>query len=188
MKFEEKTILLRDGKACLLRSPGPADGAVMLEYLRQTAAETPYMLRCPDEVAMTMKDEVAYLENMLASGSAVMLGAWRDGALLGSCGLGPVGGGTHRKLRHRAELGIAVKRAYWGLGVGRSLVEELVVLAPALGFSQLELGVYAGNERAKLLYESLGFAQTGRVPNAFRLDDGHFEDEILMCRALKAAI
>ena len=64
MKFEEKTILLRDGKACLLRSPGPADGAVMLEYLRQTAAETPYMLRCPDEVAMTMKDEVAYLENM----------------------------------------------------------------------------------------------------------------------------
>jgi RimJ/RimL family protein N-acetyltransferase len=187
MIFSEKTVLLRDGSACALRSPGPADGAVMLEYLRQTAAETHFLLSSSDEAAMTMEQEVEFLANIREKKNAVMLGAWRDGALLGNCGLNPVDD-RHRRMRHRASIGIAVKKAYWGLGVGRALLTELVTLAPRLGYSQLELGVCASNQRARLLYEKLGFQQTGRTPNAFRLEDGTFEDEIQMCRALKAEI
>ena len=34
------------------------------------------------------------------------------------------------------------------------------------------------------LYESLGFEACGRIPKAFRLKNGNYEDEIVMTKAL----
>ena len=36
------------------------------------------------------------------------------------------------------------------------------------------------NKRARHLYESLGFTECGRIPNANRYDDGAYSDDILM--------
>jgi RimJ/RimL family protein N-acetyltransferase len=178
MRFPEKKIQLSDVTECTLRSAGPEDAAAMTDYLRQTAGETEFMLRCPDEVRITEEEEAA-----LAAPDRVLLGAWRDGELLGNLGLYPVAEG-HRKLAHRAEAGIAVKKPYWGLGLGRALMLEAIGLAPQLGFSRLELEVYASNVRARRLYERLGFEATGRIPEAFRLASGRFDDAVLMSRAV----
>lgn len=48
------------------------------------------------------------------------------------------------------------------------------------GFLQAELTVVGDNERAIHLYESLGFTECGRIPNANRYDDGTYSDDILM--------
>jgi RimJ/RimL family protein N-acetyltransferase len=183
MRFPEKKIQLSDVTECTLRSAGPEDAAAMTDYLRQTAGETEFMLRCPDEVRITEEEEEAFLAAALAAPDRVLLGAWRDGELLGNLGLYPVAEG-HRKLAHRAEAGIAVKKPYWGLGLGRALMLEAIGLAPQLGFSRLELEVYASNVRARRLYERLGFEATGRIPEAFRLASGRFDDAVLMSRAV----
>lgn len=49
------------------------------------------------------------------------------------------------------------------------------------GFLQAELTVVDNNKRARYLYESLGFTECGRIPNANRYDDGAYSDDILMC-------
>ena len=51
MRFPEKEILLKDGRKCILRPAGPDDAADMIEYMKVTAAETPWLLRYPDEVS-----------------------------------------------------------------------------------------------------------------------------------------
>ena len=57
--------------------------------------------------------------------------------------------------------------------------------APAMGYTQMELGVYSDNERAIRLYETLGFERWGVLRCAFRLPDGTYRDEIQMGLFLK---
>lgn len=183
MVFQEKEALLTNGKICLLKSPCPEDAQRMLDYLKQTAAETHFMLRLPEEVTMTKEAEVRFLQDSLENPSAVMINAVVDGELAGNVGLNPVNPG--RKTRHRATVGIALLKRYWGMGLGRLLMEEAIRSALEMGYSQVELGVYEDNARAIRLYEKLGFERWGRSRRAFRLPDGACLDEILMGRFLK---
>ena len=49
MRFPARSITLKDGRACVLRPTAPEDSEAMIAYMKQTAAETPYLLRYPDE-------------------------------------------------------------------------------------------------------------------------------------------
>ena len=89
-----------------------------------------------------------------------------------------------QKLRHRASLGIAVRKDYWNLGLGRELLQRAIIHAGENGFLQIELGVYENNLAARHLYEKEGFTEMGRIPRAFRLKNGTFIDEIQMVRFL----
>ena len=76
--------------------------------------------------------------------------------------------GKREKVRHRAEFGISIDKAYWGLGIGRALTKACIECAKAAGYAQLELGVVAENERAVSLYKSEGFTEYGRNPRGCR--------------------
>ena len=52
MKFEERKILLKDGRTCVLGPESPEYAQEMLDYFRKTSAETEYILRYPDAVIM----------------------------------------------------------------------------------------------------------------------------------------
>lgn len=169
---------MKDGTTALLRSPEAADAEQMRDYLRQTAAETHFMIRYPEEVADDTADEETFLENILKSPREVMIGVFIGDGLAGDCALSCVN--DRIKTRHRGSVGIALKEKYWGLGIGRILMEEIIAQAAAFGYEQIELGVFADNERALHLYESLGFERWGVTKNAFRLIDGTCIDEILM--------
>ena len=57
-----------------------------------------------------------------------------------------------------------------------ALLEEI----KSHGFEQAELTVISNNDRARHLYESFGFTECGRIPNANKYDDGTYADDILM--------
>ena len=182
MQFQPKNVALRDGTVCRLRSPAPADAQAMLDYLRLTSGETPYMIRFPDEVDLTAEQERAVLEDRLTAPRAGMIGAFIGGVLAANCGVDPVA--ERRKQRHRCEFGIAVKQAFWGRGIGGLLLDEALRWAGETGYEQLELSVFGENVRAQRLYRSRGFSEVGRVPRAFRLGEGVYDDEIIMIRDL----
>ena len=178
MHLAPETVSLKNGKTAVFRAAEPDDAPEMIAYLKDTAGETPFLLRYPDEVNFTEEGERSLLQSRLDDSSGILLNAWMDGALAANCALMPKGG--QRKLRHRAEIAIAVRRSCWGLGLGSALLNRVLTLAKALGYEQLELEVIDGNDRALRLYERLGFVQTGRTPRAFRYDDGSYRDEIQM--------
>jgi L-phenylalanine/L-methionine N-acetyltransferase len=101
-----------------------------------------------------------------------------DGRVVGVAGLH----GKEGKFRHAAGVGIAVHDAFAGRGVGRALMERIVDVADNwLNLVRVELEVFADNERAKRLYERLGFVEEGRKRKAvFRA--GQYIDELLMAR------
>ena len=81
---------------------------------------------------------------------------------------------------------VDVHHGGYGLAVGRRPFRqtEAVGIARNLGLKYLELDYIDGNARAKGLYESLGFQEIARIPQAYCQPDGTFADAILMRKCL----
>ena len=60
------------------------------------------------------------------------------------------------------------------------MMQEILEIVRQSSFEQLELTVFADNERAIRLYEKAGFVKTGVLPRAYRLKDGSYHDEVQM--------
>ncbi len=161
-----KKIVLKDGRECLIRSPGAADVKAVLANFIKTHGETEFLTTYPDECTLTEEKEKNYLEGKLVSPREIELIAEVGGRTVATAGIDAVG--RAEKLRHRASFGISVEKEYWGLGIGRFLTEACIACAREAGYLQLELEVVAANERAIALYESLGFREYGRNPLGFR--------------------
>jgi RimJ/RimL family protein N-acetyltransferase len=85
-------------------------------------------------------------------------------------------GGEPETRAHRAELGLGVERAYIGHGHGQRLMETAIDWARAQGLAWIDLGVFAENAPARALYAKLGFVETGRREDLFRVDGRSIDD------------
>ncbi|MBQ2698134.1 MAG: GNAT family N-acetyltransferase [Clostridia bacterium] len=182
MEFLTRSILCRDGTPLQLRRAAPSDAAALLRLLRQTAAETEFLLREPEEIAMSEAEEAVFLSARAAHPGTLMLVADRGGEVVGLASLVPVS--AFLRCRHRCELSIALLRDIWGRGVGRTMMETLLEVAAETGYEQAELEVDVRNTAARALYESLGFREIGRRPHSMKFLDGRYTDDILMVREL----
>ena len=182
MIFEPRNIVLKNGAVCTLRPTHPDDSARMIDYLKQTAGETEFLLRYPDEVQYTLEQEQAILNRLMDDPKSVMMVGIVDGEVAGNCSIG--GLGEKRKTRHRCSMGIALKEAYWDLGIGTAMIGYLTELAKQIGYAQMDLEVVADNTRAQALYTKCGFVPTGRRSRALIFDDGTYHDEIIMVKYL----
>ena len=174
----EKPVVLKNGKSCILRSGRGDDAKAVCDIFRKTHQETDFLLSYPEESSMTEESERQFLEEKEQSDRAVEICAFLDGHLAGFAGIDAVGG--KEKIRHRAEFGISVEKAYWGLGIGRELTLACIECAKKAGYSQVELDVVADNSRAVFLYESVGFREYGRNPRGFRSRVSGWQELVLM--------
>ena len=182
MIIQESCVTLKDGTAAEIRSPEIRDAEQMIAYLHQTSEETHFMVRYPEECTTDVSWEIEYLNKLLPHPRNFMVAAFLDGELVGNCGVNEIA--DRFKMRHRAGLGISIKKKAWGLGLGTVLVTRALEQAKENGFTQVELGVFSDNERAQGLYRKLGFTEIGRISKAFYLKDGTYRDEVQMVKFL----
>jgi ribosomal protein S18 acetylase RimI-like enzyme len=98
------------------------------------------------------------------------------------------------KIEHPTELpasdhvwyvaGLAVDPGFEGRGAGRALMEALMDLARERGGTRMTLRVFAPNDRARRLYEGLGFEVEGVFRGEFMVGDGELVDDVFMARDL----
>lgn len=179
----EVPFLLKDGRKALLRNPQERDVPGLLEYLVKSAGESEFILRSPEECGKyTPESELRWVENMNASENNAVLVCEVDGRIAGNC---DIRRHDKPKTRHRANIGIALTKEFWGLGIGAAMFREMIEIAKSWeGVTQLELEFVEGNVRARALYEKMGFRITGVRPDAFRMKDGSLRNEYMMIRKL----
>ena len=85
----------------------------------------------------------------------------------------------HKRMRHRGELGICVKRAWWGSGAAPALMDALLAFARENGFEQLNLEVRSDNIRAIRLYEKYGFRKLCVFPGFFKIDGKYIDFDLM---------
>lgn len=99
----------------------------------------------------------------------VLVGAWLDGALVGTAQLER---SAPRNARHRGEIQrVAVSSASRGRGVGRALMAALEAEARAVGIELLYLTTHDDIGAARF-YERIGWTKAGVVPRYSARPDG----------------
>ena len=177
MLFAEKTILLKDGRTAILRSPKTEEAAEMLVFHQTICSETDFVLRNAEECTETVEQEAAFLDGLNQSATNMMIVCEIDGEIAGNCHLGIL---KRQKVCHRGNVAIGLLRKYWNLGIGTALFREMIAVARANGVTQLELEFIEGNERGRALYEKMGFRVFAERPDAYCLKDGSMRKECMM--------
>ncbi len=88
-----------------------------------------------------------------------------------------------RAYDHVADLSVYVERGWRGKGVGRALIEHLVVLARRLAYHKIVLAAFPENAQGMALYERAGFRTVGIYREQGQLD-GKWVDVIVMEKLL----
>ena len=148
----EKSVLLKNNKECCIRNAVGDDAQEVLDIFLLTHEQTDFLASYRDEATF----DTAFERQFLAD---------RERAdRVGTAGVGSMGS---NKIRHRAELGVAVDKDFCGIGIGRALIAACIDCAKKAGYSQLELEVVSENSHAIALYKSMGFVEFGRNPRGF---------------------
>ena len=181
MKIEPRMFTLPNGEVLTVRSLCADDAEALNAFRYATYSETYFMARYPEEGA-NLEAMQNRLEGCVESPVNFEVGAFAGEKLVWEFGVAQVR--PHIKYRHRAVMGISVRKEYWGCGLGSYLMQLAIDQTRTNGFEQLELGVYSDNTRAIHLYEKVGFVRCGIQPRAFKLKDGTYRDEIMMVKML----
>lgn len=167
----------RDGRAYRLRSARPGEAGALLDYYLEIGSDDAWSLRDPDENEVTADGLRTWMQRLEAAPNAFSIVAEAEEGIVAVL---TASGGHRRRTSHVAQIGMSVRRAWRGQGVGRAMLEACVAEARGLdSVRRLVLEVVAGNTAAVSLYESVGFRLEGRRPGHVHLGEG-YEDLLLM--------
>lgn len=179
MEIPAKEVVLKNGENAILRSPKPEDAKALVDFMSQAAIQTSFLYMTPEDGFPTVEAEAKWITNLCQSPTSAMIICEADGCIVGNCSISY---SPRYKIRHRGQVAIAVLREFWGNHIGTLLFEEMFSIARAWNLSQLELTFVEGNDRARGLYEKMGFHIFGEIPNAVRQPDGRLYKEFqMMC-------
>jgi L-amino acid N-acyltransferase len=85
--------------------------------------------------------------------------------------------------RTTAEHSIHIQQSYWGKGIGRALLEALMLRAREAGIHVLVAGIDSQNEASIRFHQHLGFVEVARMPEVGQ-KFGRWLDLVLMQRIL----
>lgn len=181
MFYEEEEIEINH-KKIIFRSAREDDAGQLMAYLKETSQETPFLIREPEEINISLQQERNFLKEKEKDPRELLLLAIEDGNHMGSCAISSLG--TFARYAHRCSISIALYQKYCGRGIGRKMMEAALEAAKGMGYEQAELEVAASNYLAIALYKSLGFSKYGVFPDNMKYKDGTYEDAFWMMKKL----
>ena len=182
MRYKSITVKDKSGREIELRNAEVQDASALIEYLKATNAESPYLICEPEEITLSLEQEKEIITRKEESERELLLLAFENGRHIGNVSLMSVG--TSIRYRHRCCVAIALYKEYCGRGIGRIMLSSILDVAKKTGYTQAELEVVTENTGAVHLYESLGFVKYGQLPHSMKYKDGSTVDSYLMVKEL----
>ena len=102
-----------------------------------------------------------------------------EGRMIGAAEMGPRVG----RSKHVANFGIAIKEGFREVGIGQEMMKEIEKHADRLGIEKIFLEVFDINDRARYVYEKMGYHEVGRIPDGVKYR-GQYVDNVYMIKSL----
>ena len=115
MIFNSITVKDKTGQDIELRNAEVQDAEALIEYLKVTNAQSPYLICEPEEITLTLEQERAILTGKEAAERELLLLAFDNGRHIGNASLMSVG--TSVRYKHRCSIAIALYKEYCGRGI-----------------------------------------------------------------------
>lgn len=160
----------------VIRKATPDDAEKMLEYLNQVGGESDNLLFGLNEMQISIEQEKSFIETVNNSSKDIMLLGLVDNEI---ASIASFQGFGRKRIAHRGEVAISVKKEYWHRGIGTKMMESLIDFAKSAQFSIVELKVKSDNVNAIALYEKLGFERIGTHKKFFKINDRFYDAELM---------
>ena len=172
--MEPRSYELKNG-SLLIREAEAENAGALLAYIEDVSGESDFLTFGPGEFELTEREEAGFLRACRASENQVYLLALVGNEVVGTLNFSA---GHRSRVKHSGELGMSVRKAYWGQGVGSSLLDTLLDWARQTGtIKKINLRVRTDNHRAILLYERKGFVKEGTIRKEIFLDGAYYDLE-----------
>ncbi|MEG3310010.1 GNAT family N-acetyltransferase [Streptococcus sp. SS-4456] len=160
----------------------PTDAVAFIDFMNQVASETDYLVMDETGFRFTPEEMERIFEASIENpGELCLL------AKVGSEVIGAISVKSSRQFRisHIGNIFIAIKKDYWGHGLGTILLNEVIEWAQEMEvLKRLELTVQVRNQAAVHLYQKLGFRIEGTQVRGARTDKGEWLDLYYMGRLI----
>ncbi|MFL0166451.1 GNAT family N-acetyltransferase [Candidatus Clostridium helianthi] len=178
MIIEDKMI---DGKNLrwILRCPRKENANELSKLRVQIDGETENLDRESGEAFLTPEDFEGIICEDNASKINLFLVAEVGGKIVG---ISRLEGNKLIRFRHKAEFGICILKKYWGYGIGRVILENILRYADSSDIKKVSLSAVETNTKAIELYKSYGFVQEGLLINDRIHKDGKYYNTVIMGR------
>jgi RimJ/RimL family protein N-acetyltransferase len=183
MELAMQEFYAKSGKKIVVRDLSPDDVDALYAYITEIGMEDTFIEINPKSL-VTYEEEAKYVSDCLEKiekKKLLVLLAFFEDELIGNVNVEV----QLRRKQHVGTLGILVKKAYRGDGIGKKLMELAINEAEEkLNLTQITLGCYANNSVGLALYKKLGFTEYGRLPKGV-YRQGNYVDEVLFHKDLK---
>lgn len=164
-----------------LRCPTKSDAAELSKLRVKIDGETENLDREPGEGLLTPEDfEKLIYEDSIAE-KTLFLVAEVESKIVGFT---RCEGNKLSRFRHKSEFGICISKDYWGYGIGRTLLENILKWADTTGIEKISLTVVQANRKAIELYKRYGFVEEGLIIKDRIHKDGNYYNTVIMGRFL----
>lgn len=169
----------------LIRKAKISDAPLILEHLKIILDETNYHTSDSSEFNTSIENKKEEIEHINSSdNSLILLGFFEDKLIA----LLTLIGGKKSRVKHVGQLGVNVKKEFWGYGIGSELMKDMDSwIEKTKVIKKVNLLVHEQNHRALGLYKKLNYQVEGRSANFFSDKDAYY-DVIYMGKMYNSSI
>jgi len=171
-----------DQTTLTLKPVEPTDTLQLKPFWTQVARETTHTMRHPHEVFQNPAEMFETVRKVYQDPKTLWLGLFASETLVGF-GSFHFPFKNHPWYQHLGTFELALLKSFWGMGLGRVLLETIESYAHKRGILKLEARVRADNFRALTLYEKLGYQIEG-IRRSVAHIDCQYKDEVLIGKFL----
>jgi len=148
------------------------DAQKVIEYVNRVSGESDYLSFGENEFMTAVEEEREVIRSYRERDNCLIIAARLGGNIVG---LLTFEGGRRERLKHRGEFGLTVSKEYWGMGIGKRLIEYMIKAVKESGITRIGLQVRVDNVRAIKLYSNLGFEIEGRIKKFMKIKEKYFD-------------
>ncbi len=173
---DDSNVVFLNGLGVTIRAALEGDAPELVRHFNACGGESTFLSFGSGEYYRTEVEEAERIQASSAENNHLYLTAWVGGALVATLA---VWAPTRARLRHVGEFGVAVRKEFWGHGLGPELLRRMLDWARSGALQKVSLKVRSDNTRAIEMYQQLGFVVEGTLRNEIKLNDG-YRDVLLM--------
>jgi RimJ/RimL family protein N-acetyltransferase len=169
----------KNAREVVLRAPRMSDLDDFLEFINSLVDEGADILVSEKTTRDAEADWLGRLLTDIEKDRVICVCAEVAGKVVGNSDVHKGAG----KRSHTGALGVALREGYRDEGIGTEMLRILADESRKAGLKLLRLSFFDSNQRARHVYEKVGFREVGRIPKAIRKGEGYV-DEVYMALEL----
>lgn len=177
--FIQQKIIVGENLTWVLRCATLKDAIQLSELRLKVDGETENLDRDPGEDLLIAEDFEQIINEDIIVEKNLFLVAEVDDKIVG---FARCIGNKLNRFRHKAEFGICISKQYWGHGIGKVLLENILLWADTVGIEKITLYVVETNSKAINLYKRFGFIEEGLLIKDRIHKDGNYYNTVIMGR------